>query len=97
MQRGAWVQEVSKGGPAARAGIHAGTAHRRFQARPFETGGDVIVSVGRHKIVHDDDVALSIMHVRPGTSLRIGVIRNGKRLTITVKVGERPLSTRPRG
>ena len=43
---GAWVQEVTPGGPADRAGLHGGGDGRAtFQGRPYRPGGDVITAV----------------------------------------------------
>jgi S1-C subfamily serine protease len=97
VDHGAWVQELSAGGPADKAGIRGGTQRKRFQARPFDVGGDVIVKVGHKRVVHDDDVALALMRFSPGDSVPVVIYREGERRTINVKLGERPLSTRPRG
>src|SRR3954467_13959373 len=42
--RGVWVQDATSGGPAAKAAVRGGSGRTTFQAQPFRTGGDVIVS-----------------------------------------------------
>src|SRR3712207_2866688 len=38
VRTGAWVQDVTTGGPAARAGLRAGSEEERFQAQDFRVG-----------------------------------------------------------
>ena len=45
VDEGAWVQGLTKDGPADDAGIRAGDERRRFQARTYEVGGDVVTRV----------------------------------------------------
>lgn len=89
-ENGAWVQEVVKGGPAADAGLKAGTGTTRFQARPYADGGDVITKVEDEPIETSNDVGLSLLPYKPGDTVSVEIVRDGKRQTIEVKLGERP-------
>jgi S1-C subfamily serine protease len=91
-QRGAWVQDVVPGGPADRAGIKGGTGEERFQASSFAPGGDVIVKVGGKPVQHADDLSDLVSDYQPGQSVPFEVVRDGEHKTVTVKLGERPLS-----
>jgi S1-C subfamily serine protease len=93
---GAWIQRVTPGGPAEDAGAHGGGGSERFQDEDYLTGGDVIVSVGGHEIRAPDDVAQALVQLAPGTSVDMDIVRDGRRRTLRVKLGERPL-TLPRG
>jgi serine protease Do len=73
--QGALVAEAQPGGPAASAGIVA---------------GDVIVAVDNNPISRGADLAARIGAMSPGTSARIGVIRDGREQTIAVRLGELP-------
>jgi S1-C subfamily serine protease len=95
--RGAWIQEVTPGGPAAKAGLRGGGKRQRFQARLFQTGGDVLVSVGGHRIRRSTDVAQALLNFRPGQTITIVIYRDGKRRAVPIKLGERPLATQQRG
>jgi S1-C subfamily serine protease len=88
---GAWVQGVTPGGPADRAGLRAGDRRERFQDSGYVVGGDVIVSVGGHEVREEDDVAQALVQLAPGTDVDLQVMRDGKRKTLRVKLGERPL------
>jgi S1-C subfamily serine protease len=90
---GAWVQDVSPGGPSDDAGLHAGDHRERFQDSGYVVGGDVIVSVGGHQVREEDDVAKALVQLAPGTQVDLVVLRDGKRKTLRVKLGERPLDT----
>ncbi len=65
VKAGTWVQEVTPGGPAERAGLRGGEREERFQDRLYRDGGDVIVSLdGRaaargHGPVGDDQPAVA--------------------------------------
>jgi S1-C subfamily serine protease len=92
--QGNWVQQVTRGGPAAGAGIRAGNQTARFQARRYSIGGDVIVRAGGRTLRSDGDLGKAIAGYRPGQEIELELYRDGRRRTVRVKVAERPL-TRP--
>ncbi|WP_291493423.1 DegQ family serine endoprotease [Desulfurella sp.] len=71
---GAIVNEVFKNSPAAKAGIEP---------------GDVIVSMNG-KSIYAPDLPYDIAFTKPGTKVELGIIRNGKEITKTVILGQRP-------
>ncbi len=93
VEHGAWVQGVSPGGPADKAGLRSGDHRERFQDNVYVVGGDVIVSAGGHPVREEDDVAKALVQLAPGTQVDLVVLRDGKRKTLRVKLGERPLDT----
>jgi S1-C subfamily serine protease len=94
--RGAWVQEVTKGGPAADAGIKGGSSQElRFQAQAYQPGGDVITAVAGRPVRDASDLANAIEPLRPGQEAQVDIVRNGQRKTITVQLGKRPASAGP--
>jgi S1-C subfamily serine protease len=90
VQQGAWVQDVSPGGPADRADIHGGGAEQQFQASTFRAGGDVITRVGDQPIRGADDLARAISSYKPGETADLEVHRDGKVMHVKVTLGERP-------
>jgi serine protease Do len=72
---GVKVAEVTDGGPAVGSGLKS---------------GDVIVSVGGKQVNEPDDVPSAISSKKPGDTVAIDVIRDGKRHTYTVTLGIRP-------
>ncbi len=73
--RGAIISQVFKNTAAAKAGL-----------KP----GDIIVSVDGKPLRSSYDLPYIISSFRPGTKVKIGIIRNGKKMTIEVKLGQRP-------
>ncbi len=73
--RGELVRTVQPGEPAARAGIQQ---------------GDVIVRVNGRDVTPDETVSYLIANTQVGSRVPIEVIRDGRRQTLTVAVGERP-------
>jgi serine protease Do len=73
--RGALVQVVEPGKPAEKAGL------RR---------GDVIVEVDAKAIRNNRELIDYISYLPVGTSVKLGVIRNGERINLTAKTMQRP-------
>ncbi|MFP5276066.1 MAG: trypsin-like peptidase domain-containing protein [Acidobacteriota bacterium] len=73
-KNGVLVQEVQPGGPADKAGLKA---------------GDIITTVDGRTIKNGDDLVNDIANRRPGSTARIGFLRNGKQQTTTVTIGDR--------
>jgi serine protease Do len=70
---GAIVAQVTPDSPASRAGLQ---------------NGDVITELDGHKIVNGSSLQVAVSEDTPGTEIALGVIRNGSRQTVNVKVGE---------
>jgi len=73
--QGELIRGVTPGGAAARAGIQQ---------------GDVIVRVAGRPVNLDESLAYLIAQQPVGSRVPIELIRNGRRLTVTVQVAERP-------
>lgn len=72
---GALVQDVTDGSPGARAGI-----------RPY----DVIVSVDGRRVTSNDDLIRHIAARPPGIGTTLQVLRDGRELSVSLRLGERP-------
>jgi len=70
---GAIVSQVTPDSPASRAGLKA---------------GDVIDSLNGKKMVNGGALQMAVSEIVPGTSISLGIIRDGKPQTVDVKVGE---------
>jgi S1-C subfamily serine protease len=90
VQKGAWVQDVTTGGPAARAGVHGGGAEQEFQAAGFKPGGDVITAVGAQPVRNSDELTEAIARYKPGETVDLVVHRDGATKHLRVRLGERP-------
>jgi 2-alkenal reductase len=90
---GAAVQTVVDGSPADGAGIQAGGAEKDFTGIPFRPGGDLIVAIDGVPVETAEDVVRAIAEgLLPGQTTNLTVLRDGKRIEVTVKLGQRPES-----
>jgi S1-C subfamily serine protease len=93
---GAWVQDVTSGGPAQAAHLREGDRIERFQDKDYRVGGDVITAVEGTPIHKESDLARVLLARKPGDTVTVAIRRGGKSLTVRIKLGERPLdSPRP--
>jgi putative serine protease PepD len=73
---GVYVQSVTAGGPAAKAGL-----------KP----GDVITAVNGHATPTVDDLTSVISEIKPGTTVRLAIVtQSGERATVHLTLGEFP-------
>ncbi|HYJ81831.1 MAG TPA: PDZ domain-containing protein, partial [Allosphingosinicella sp.] len=73
--QGELIRSVTAGGPAARAGIQQ---------------GDVVVSVGGRPVTPDESLAYLVSRQPIGSRVPIEIVRDGRRQTVNVAIGERP-------
>ena len=78
--RGALVQDVTDGSPAARAGI-----------RPY----DLIVAVDGKPIAGHDELVQLISARKPGTQATLQIMRDTRSMNVPVKLAERPRTSPP--
>jgi len=86
---GLLVEEVTRGGPAATAGLHGGDKEAMAGMRRITIGGDVIVAIDGQKVANQFDMNVILNRKRPGDTVTVTVYRGGKKMEIPVKLGER--------
>ena len=67
------MAQVTPDSPASRAGLK---------------NGDVIDSLNGQKIVDGSALQVAVSQITPGTTIELGIFRNGTPQTLSVKVGE---------
>ena len=88
VQQGILVERVTPGGPAAQAGIRGGTHSMLAGLQEIRTGGDVLVAWDDKPLATQMDLNLLLNRAWPGDSVTLMVIRDGKKITVPVKLGE---------
>jgi len=85
---GAYVIDVTEGGPADEAGIQAGTIPTRIN---YNAGGDLITAFDGKPISDFDELLSHLITTKsPGDTVILTVLRNGQLMDITVTLGARP-------
>ena len=98
VDRGAAIATVVPESPGAKAGLRGGNDRRRLNGFEFRVGGDVVVQIGNSKIRSADDLVRVVSErLAPGQVVRFTLLRDGRRLEVPVRLGERPrrLQTNP--
>jgi S1-C subfamily serine protease len=89
VQDGLLIETVTRGGPAAAAGLRGGDRVAQAGMRRIAIGGDVIVAVDGQKVSNQFDLNVILNRKRPGDTVNVTVYRGGKKMDIPVKLGER--------
>ncbi len=87
---GGLLSQVVAGGPAEKAGLKGGTGSLKFQAGEYTTGGDVILQIEGHDVIEPDDLARLIATRKPGETVTMTVLHDGKKKDVKVTLGKRP-------
>ncbi|WP_428156616.1 Do family serine endopeptidase [Brevundimonas sp.] len=81
-QKGAYVGEVTAGGPAARAGIQI---------------GDIVTAVDGQAVTNNTELTRRVGAAKVGDSLRLDILRDGRRQTVNVRAARRPAEAELQG
>ena len=86
---GAYVLDVTPGGPADQAGIQGGT--RSTDIEGLRAGGDVITAIdGQPVDTFDELLSYLTTNKSPGDTAVLTILRDGQPMDVTVTLGKRP-------
>ena len=88
--RGVAIVKVVKGGPAAKAGLEAGTKQVTVDGVSVFVGGDVIVAVDGKPVGTAAQLGNDVAAHQPGQVLKLEVDRTGATRTVDVTLGNVP-------
>jgi serine protease Do len=89
-QTGTLVVTVVDGSPAAKAGLHGGTHDVQIDGQTVPVGGDVITSVDGTPVHTFEELLTTITNADVGQKMTLGVLRDGKQISIDVTLEARP-------
>lgn len=95
VSEGVLVATVRPGSPAAQAGLRGGDETAVVGGETWVLGGDVIVEADGTAIADADQLREIVLAKQPGDSLSLRINRDGKAMTLNVKLGRQP--TTPTG
>ena len=90
---GVLVFEVVPGGPAAKAGLRGGDAQNTIdvQGSPVPLGGDIIIAFNGQPVEDYTDLISKLTSLsKPGDTVTLTILRDGKQQDVQLTVGERP-------
>jgi S1-C subfamily serine protease len=90
VQRGAYIAEVSAGGPAERAGLRGSSGTRQFSGLDVPVGGDVIIAADGAPVYDFADLLETVAFGMPGDKVDLTVLRGGREVSVTVTLEQRP-------
>jgi S1-C subfamily serine protease len=93
VEEGVIVQSVTKGGPAAKAGLEAGDTPATVEGAQVQLGGDIITEVDGEKLAEMDELIEIIQGSEPGDELELTIVRDGDEETVGVTLGTQPKNT----
>jgi S1-C subfamily serine protease len=88
--QGLLVTLVDPRSGAAKGGLRAGATRVVVNGESYIIGGDVISAVDGTRVSAFEQLREAIARKKPGDTIKLDVIRNGSRQTITVKLGQAP-------
>ena len=89
VSEGLLVYQVTRGGPADRAGIRAGRQLVLLGNEQIVIGGDIIVSLDSTPITSSQDLSQYVLRKRPGETVAVTLYRDDQRMTVNVELDER--------
>ena len=91
VQRGAVIATVVPESPGEDAGLRGGNKRRLLNGFPVRLGGDVVVKIDNRDVRSADDLVRVVSEgLAPGQVVRFTVLRDGRRMVVPVRLGERP-------
>jgi S1-C subfamily serine protease len=86
---GAYISDITAGGPAEQAGLKGGTTQTSIAN--LLAGGDLITAVdGKPVIVYGDLISYIFTTKSPGDQIKLTIIRDGKQMEVPLTLGKRP-------
>ena len=91
VEQGLIVGDVSRGSGAATAGLRGAVVRESIWGGVvLQQIGDVVLTVGGQKVTNTDDLQNALQDKKPGQSVDVEILRAGSKVTVPVRLSERP-------
>ncbi len=88
-QTGAYIVDVTAGGPGDQAGLHAGSTPTSVQG--LNSGGDLVIAVdGKPVMTFNDLIGYVLTNKSPGDKITLTIIRDNSKKEVSLTLGKRP-------
>ncbi|MFZ5875023.1 MAG: S1C family serine protease [Nitrospirota bacterium] len=91
VDRGVLVGRLVRNGPAHRAGIRGGADRVIVGNTRLVVGGDIIVDADGQPVTSVEELQRLLRARKPGEKMRLTVVREGRRVNVSMTLGERPV------
>jgi S1-C subfamily serine protease len=93
VKSGLLVASVEQGSGAAKAGLRGSTNQVTVSGESWPLGGDVILTIDGSPTPSISALRDAVASKKPGDTIKLGILRDTKHLSLTVKLGRQPPST----
>lgn len=91
VERGAYIFEVTTGGPAEQAGLRGANNTETINGQSIAVGGDTIIAINGQPVRSFDDLLIYIaLQTVPNQTVTLTIIRGGNSQEVSVQLGARP-------
>ncbi|MSP14165.1 MAG: trypsin-like serine protease [Chloroflexi bacterium] len=89
--RGAYIDAIVAGGPAAKGGLKGSSGQATVDNRPVPNGGDIIIQIDNQPVNSFDDLLTYVsLNTSPSKQVQLKLWRNGQQTTVTITMEARP-------
>jgi serine protease Do len=92
-RQGILIQEVIRNSPADQGGLLGGSGALDLNGQSIQVGGDVIIAMAGEPITDFETLRVMVEQAEPGQEATFTLLRDGQEISVTVTLGERPMST----
>ena len=91
VDKGAYLWQITAGGPAEVAGLKGASQTADYEGRPVDVGGDVVTAIDGNQVESFDDLLVYIaLQTSPGQEVTLTIVRDGKFQDVKVTLAPRP-------
>src|SRR5262249_8053065 len=95
VDKGLIVSNVSRGSGAAAAGIRGAIIRESiWGGAALQQLGDIILAVDGRSVASTEELQRALDDKQPGQTVQVDILRQSRRITVPVRLGERPRDER---
>ncbi|MCA9964083.1 MAG: PDZ domain-containing protein [Anaerolineales bacterium] len=88
-QSGVLIQQIEQGSPADKGGLHGSFKPSTINGQRILLGGDIITAANGETVQNTQDLQNTVAQAKPGDTLKLTILRDGREQTISLTLGER--------